>query len=685
MAGQESYTIGQVSKITGVSVATLRWWEEKHGLLSPCRTARGFRLYSDSDVEEVKRIKSKSAEEKAPVRLVQGLLRSEESGHGRAQTKRGKGSSADEHLTGLPVGPGNGTLSAPEAAAVALDDANNSGGDPKGVLAKLRALTGASIAFHTTTELEHVLQLIISNARSIFGIDKCVVFLSNRWAGPDSRSLAKASLSTQSIVEASEIDRAIFQAATRPSTARQRTGGEDARVMATLLGVTGIVSMPLRIRDELLGAIVLGSEHHGIHLTAEEQELAQSFALLSTLAIEKAYQFETVKTSEEKYRRLVERAIDVVFATDGRGRLTFVNSAVVSVLGFPPDELIGHHVLDIVAPCSRSVWLKYLRQAQRGYLPRDSYEIDVVRKDGTTANAEICVTGLYKNGLLSACQGILRDVTEKKRIENEIVRRNEELSALHAITDALPLTLELPGLLDKVLEKVLDVTHLPIGMAFILDEEGGMLHLQAFRESSPGMIKPIPKVKLGAGITGRVAVTGDPIFVEYMREDPRMVIIAPADQELGSMLAVPLKSGCKVIGVMALMSDSRRDFTHHESQLLSTIAYHLGSVVENAWLRDRLSFPAHREAVAVHAQAPGDGGPDGLSAREMDVLRLLANGRSGKEIARLLSISDKTVRTHISKIYQKLHVYDRAQLVLYALRQGLIDVTSDIAHLPGSG
>jgi NarL family two-component system response regulator LiaR len=63
---------------------------------------------------------------------------------------------------------------------------------------------------------------------------------------------------------------------------------------------------------------------------------------------------------------------------------------------------------------------------------------------------------------------------------------------------------------------------------------------------------------------------------------------------------------------------------------------------------------------------------DQLTAREMDVLRLVAKGKSNKEIADSLIISEKTVKTHISNILSKLHLADRTQVAIYALRQRLV-------------
>jgi NarL family two-component system response regulator LiaR len=65
-------------------------------------------------------------------------------------------------------------------------------------------------------------------------------------------------------------------------------------------------------------------------------------------------------------------------------------------------------------------------------------------------------------------------------------------------------------------------------------------------------------------------------------------------------------------------------------------------------------------------------GPEPLTERETDVLRLLGEGKSNKEIAQSLSIGEKTVKTHVSNILAKLGVQSRTQAVLQAMRSGII-------------
>jgi len=62
-----------------------------------------------------------------------------------------------------------------------------------------------------------------------------------------------------------------------------------------------------------------------------------------------------------------------------------------------------------------------------------------------------------------------------------------------------------------------------------------------------------------------------------------------------------------------------------------------------------------------------------LTARELEVIRLVARGLSNQEIARQLVISEKTVKTHVSNLLGKLHLEDRTQLAIHALKSGLAE------------
>jgi DNA-binding NarL/FixJ family response regulator len=78
-----------------------------------------------------------------------------------------------------------------------------------------------------------------------------------------------------------------------------------------------------------------------------------------------------------------------------------------------------------------------------------------------------------------------------------------------------------------------------------------------------------------------------------------------------------------------------------------------------------------RRLIEVAAPKPADPADTGLTPREIEVLRLIAEGLSNTEIARHLVVSEATVKTHINHLFAKANLRDRAQAVAYAYRLGL--------------
>jgi NarL family two-component system response regulator LiaR len=86
---------------------------------------------------------------------------------------------------------------------------------------------------------------------------------------------------------------------------------------------------------------------------------------------------------------------------------------------------------------------------------------------------------------------------------------------------------------------------------------------------------------------------------------------------------------------------------------------------------------ARRVLLEFSKQRPEKAIPESLTHRETEVLRLLARGLENGEIAERLVIAEVTVRTHINRIFSKLHLANRVQATLYALREGLTRLDED--------
>jgi len=139
------------------------------------------------------------------------------------------------------------------------------------------------------------------------------------------------------------------------------------------------------------------------------------------------------KESEERYRDLVEHAGDIIYRTDATGRFTYCNPTSLRILGYPPEELLGRHYLEIVHQQSRGRAERfYGRQFIRQTL-RTVYELPVVTKDGREVwlaqHTQLLMDGNTVNGF----QVVAREVTERKRVEQALRESEERFSkAFHS-------------------------------------------------------------------------------------------------------------------------------------------------------------------------------------------------------------------------------------------------------------
>jgi DNA-binding NarL/FixJ family response regulator len=135
---------------------------------------------------------------------------------------------------------------------------------------------------------------------------------------------------------------------------------------------------------------------------------------------------------------------------------------------------------------------------------------------------------------------------------------------------------------------------------------------------------------------------------EIRRKDPaaRLIVLTTFDTDTDILNAI--KAGAKGY----LLKDSGRD------ELLDCIRkVHRGETCLPASLVQKLATSLHREA---------------LTAREVEVLQLLAYGKSNKEISASLSISEATVKSHLGNLFRKLDVLSRTEAIATANKRGLI-------------
>jgi len=163
-------------------------------------------------------------------------------------------------------------------------------------------------------------------------------------------------------------------------------------------------------------------------------------------------------------------------------------------------------------------------------------------------------------------------------------KRRTQLAALNQTSSALSQSLDLSQVLRGSIDSVIEVMHIDAAMVFLLREKEGVLVLAAYRGISKKLEQEISQFKLGEGFNGRVAQTGEPLYVEDVSKETQTAIGAVVEEGIKSQLIVPLKSKGKVMGTLCIVSHTRRQFPPDEVELVNAIGNQIGVAIENAHL-----------------------------------------------------------------------------------------------------
>jgi len=135
---------------------------------------------------------------------------------------------------------------------------------------------------------------------------------------------------------------------------------------------------------------------------------------------------EALRTSEERYRGLIEQASDVVWRIDTEGRFTFVSPVAEHLVGYKPEELLGKSFQITLDEQSARESQVSLRRRMAGEFGTHSMRLEVVyrRKDGSLFPGEVSTSPIFDPaGNLIEIQAITRDITERKRAQEALHRR----------------------------------------------------------------------------------------------------------------------------------------------------------------------------------------------------------------------------------------------------------------------
>ena len=285
--------------------------------------------------------------------------------------------------------------------------------------------------------------------------------------------------------------------------------------------------------------------------------------------------------AEEKYRMLFEQAQEGVFVATLEGDLLDCNDAFVTMLGYGSrDELMALDLASVLGATPEE------REAFRRELEAHNYvrnfEMNVRRKDGALLTvAQSCFATRDVTGRIERYQGFVLDITEKKRSEDEMRRRNRELNALNAMAVIATQSFDLDEILNLTLRQVISLFQAETGSVYLAAEPEGVYR----RRAGWG---PRSEARMRMGEASFPGGLGDLVMrsrAEVITQDfvphlpPPVVEFVCADR-LPYWIWVVLWSKDKPVGIMGIASREDRHYTSNDENLLVAISRQLATTVE---------------------------------------------------------------------------------------------------------
>ncbi len=288
--------------------------------------------------------------------------------------------------------------------------------------------------------------------------------------------------------------------------------------------------------------------------------------------------------SEEKHRALVESATDMIFMIDKNNKVLSANKATARLFGKEQKEITGKSIFDLFPKEVAANYSKSLKKVFETGTPSFHESIIVIGKRETWTSSNLSPVKDYK-GSVQAVMGVTRDITERTRLEREAKRRAAQAALIYKVGQRVSSELELEALLSEIVSAVHDAFDYYHVMLVMVDEETG---LQAVQSIAGIYADSLPKDQLilhaGKGMTGYAAATGKTQISGDVSRDPHYVQDA---EETKSELAVPIKSGEKVIGVLDIQSDKIDAFDETDVTAMETLSTQIAVAIENARLYEQ--------------------------------------------------------------------------------------------------
>ncbi|WP_054870906.1 HD domain-containing phosphohydrolase [Caloranaerobacter sp. TR13] len=307
-------------------------------------------------------------------------------------------------------------------------------------------------------------------------------------------------------------------------------------------------------------------------------ELQASYEQLQAVTLE-------LNESKEKYRLLVENMNDLVWVIDSNCRIMFVNKQIKDMLKYDKEEVVGTDIRDLLSKMwyfnsiegkSKSLNSDFKKLMESDY---NSVQVILKSKNGKEVIGEVSTRRIFDKGKFIGVHGVLRNITERKQLYSQIIRKNKELSTINKISKNLNSTMNINKLLKMVVDDIVDLMEVPLCTIRLLTEDD-KLKLMSYSGELTDIIWS-DEIPVNEDILGEAIKKGDIIKLSDFTDkniskyNKKVIESGKVDR----INVIPLIAREKILGVLTVTT--KKEIDESETTILTSVANQVAMMIEN--------------------------------------------------------------------------------------------------------
>jgi PAS domain S-box-containing protein len=391
---------------------------------------------------------------------------------------------------------------------------------------------------------------------------------------------------------------------------------------------------------------------------------------------------EALRTSEERYRSMVENIHEAIYATDEMGRPTYISPVIEALTGYAPSEIIGQPFTRYVLPEDLEHTKKRLGEVLSGQVKATEFRL--VKKSGETMWARTLSKPVFQDGKAIGLRGVLSDITEYKKTEAALRESEaryrlliETMNEGFSIADEKGIRIYAnKRLCDMLGCEAEEIIGHPVTR--FLDEADRKVWAKQFEKRMKGDSSPYEMAlvrkngeRIPAIVSPRPILDDKGVFrgsfaaiTEISNLKRTEKALKEREQELKVKTANLEEMNAALRVLLRRMEEDRRELEDKVRLNVQQMVQPYLEKLKTAGISDRQK--KHLETLEANLQeilSPFTQkllvGYPRLTPSELQIANLLRQGKSSKEIADELSLSSRTVETHRRNMRTKLGIKDK--------------------------